>query len=99
MIPLESVDHDTFSPLTGRTFATMIGETQLELELSEVKMLGHKRSEASRDPFSLLFRSPQELRLPQGIYCFECEALGEIELFITQVGRGAQGSEFEAIFT
>ena len=99
MIPLESVGYDTFSPLIGRTFTTTIGEVRVELELSEVKKLGHKRMEASRDPFSLLFRGLQELRLAQGIYCFECEALGEIELFITQVGKGAQGSEFEAIFT
>jgi hypothetical protein len=52
-----------------------------------------------RDPFSVIFTGPQGLRVPQGTYQFECETLGEIGMFITQVADGANGSEFEAIFT
>ena len=98
-IPLESVDLDTFTPLVGHAFVTVIGDAHLELSLEAVQKLGHRRSDASRDPFSLTFRGPQGLRLPQGIYAFTCEGLGEIELFITQVGDGRQGADFEAIFT
>ncbi len=99
MIPLETVDYDTFAPLTGHAFVTTTGSGRIEIQLSAVKKLGHRRSDAARDPFSLAFRGPQGLRLPQGIYCFACEGLDEIELFITQVADGRQGSEFEAIFT
>lgn len=99
MIPLETVDHDTFAPLTGHVFTVTIDSGRVEIRLSEVKKLGHRRTDASRDPFSLLFRGPHGLRLPQGTYLFGCEALGEIELFITQVADGPQGAEFEAIFT
>jgi hypothetical protein len=95
MISLDTVQHETFAPLVGRSFVT--GE--FRLELSEARKLGHKRPDARRDPFALTFRGPHGLRLPQGIYRFECEGLGEIEFFITQTGDGTMGSEFEAVFT
>lgn len=95
MISLDTVQLETFAPLVGRSFVT----AEVRLELSDVRTLGHKRPAAQRDPFALTFRGAQGLRLPQGIYRFECEGLGEIEFFITQIGDGAKGSEFEAIFT
>jgi hypothetical protein len=99
MIPLESVSHDTFAPLIGQAFTATTADGQVDLSLAGAKLLGHKRDEATRNPFSLTFRGPQGLRLPQGTYHFTCGALGEIEFFITQVADGAKGSEFEAIFT
>lgn len=96
MIPLESVDYDTFAPHTGAAFTTPSG---VMLHLKSVSKLGHRRVDAARDPFSLTFGGAQGLRLPQGIYHFMCGPLGEIELFITQVADGSQGSEFEAVFT
>lgn len=99
MIPLETVDHDTFAPFTGHAFVTTTAGGRLEIQLSGVKQLGHRRTDAVRDPFALAFRGPQGLRMAQGIYRFACEGLGEIELFITQVADGPEGSEFEAIFT
>lgn len=99
MIPLDSVDHDTFAPLTGHAFITQAGGGRVDMQLDAVQKLGHRRDDAMREPFSLTFGGPQGLRLPQGIYRFACEALGEIDLFITQVADGPQGSEFEAIFT
>lgn len=99
MIPLESVSHETFALLVGRTFTVMTSNGPIELKLAEAKLLGHKRDEAARDPFSLAFRGPQGLLLPQGTYPFSCGELGEIGFFITQVADGAKGSEFEAIFT
>jgi hypothetical protein len=99
MIPLESVSHETFAPLVGRAFTVMTSNGPVGLTLAGAKLLGHKRDEATRDPFSLAFRGPQGLRLPQGTYPFTCAELGEIGFFITQVADGAKGSEFEAIFT
>jgi hypothetical protein len=98
-IPLESLACETFAPLTGEAFTTTAGNVPIELRLGEVKKLGHRRSDATRDPFSISFLGPQGLRLPQGIYPFSHATLGTIEMFITQVGDGARGSEFEAIFT
>ncbi|CAN5681816.1 hypothetical protein BH11VER1_BH11VER1_16620 [soil metagenome] len=98
MIALENVEHSTFAPFEGRDFK-ITAESPILLRLSSAKKLGHRRANADRDPFSLTFRGPQGLRLPQRIYHFTCEGFGEIELFITQVADGPQGSEFEAVFT
>ncbi len=98
-LPLESVTCDSFAPFIGRTFIVTAGDACVEMELSEVKSLGHKRPDAPRDPFSLAFRGAPGLRLPQGIYHMACEGFGEIEPFITQNADGSGGSEFEAIFT
>ena len=95
MIPLETAQHDTFAPLVGRSFVT----GGMRLELTEVRRLGNRRSDAQRNPFALTFLGAKGLRLPQGIYRFECDGLGEIEFFISQFGDGAKGAEFEAIFT
>lgn len=99
MIPLETVDHDTFAPLIGRLFTTTSCEVSVELRLEMVRKLGNRRGDAARDPFSLSFRGPPGLRLPQGIYDFNCEDFGAIGLFITQVADGPEAAEFEAIFT
>ncbi len=99
MIPLETVSLDTFAPLQGAGFTLKSEDLAVELNLHVVRKLGHKREESLRDPFSLIFKGPQGLRLPQGIYGMTCDSLGEIELFITQIADGAQGSEFEAVFT
>jgi hypothetical protein len=99
MTPLESVSQETFAPLVGQAFTATTTDGQVELHLAEVKLLGHKRDQATRDPFSLAFRGKPGLRLPQGTYQLNCGSLGEIGIFITQVADGAKGSEFEAIFT
>lgn len=99
MIALETVEHSTFAPFEGHDFKISTGTTPIVLRLNSVKKLGNKRANADRDPFSLTFRGSQGLRLPQRIYHFTCEGFGEIELFITQVADGPQGSEFEAVFT
>ncbi len=99
MIALETVEHSTFAPFEGHDFNVSTGTNPIALQLSNAKKLGHRRANAERDPFSLTFRGPQGLRLPQRIYHFACEGFGEIELFITQLADGPQGSEFEAVFT
>jgi hypothetical protein len=95
MIFLDQITHGHFEPLTGQVFQS--GE--LALTLDAVELLGNKRADAARDPFSLLFRGPQGLRVAQGIYRLKNESLGEMEIFITQVADGPKGSQFEAVFT
>ena len=95
MLPLNRLTCETFTALAGQVFTS--GEVSLTLHT--VKKLGNKHQEALRDPFSLLFRGPQGLRLGQGIYRLTNKSLGELEVFITQVADGPKVSEFEAIFT
>lgn len=98
MIALETLQHSSFTPVVGQAF-TLHADQALELVLQEAKLLGHRREEAVRDPFSLTFQGPQGLRVPQGTYRFSHAAQGEMEIFIAQVGDGPKGSLFEAVFT
>jgi hypothetical protein len=72
---------------------------RLDLELSEVK---EGLSSPKFTQFSLLFRGPSHLVLPQRIYRFEPES-GErsepFEIFIVPVARDGQGTYYEAIFS
>lgn len=96
---LESLAHETFTPLAGHVFSIATADGPTELHLNAVSKLGQQRADASREPFALVFRGRHGLRLPQGIYRFTHASLGEIEMFITQLADGPQGADFEAIFT
>ena len=99
-LPLESLEAAHFGPHLHSPFRLHLpGGEQVSLELIEVKVLGHRRTEAIRDPFSLTFQGEAGWRLPQGIYPLEHEAIGLLEIFLTQVGDGKNGSLVEAIFT
>lgn len=99
MIPLESVQRSLFEPLVGKTFLLHAANQTVELSLHQVKAAGEKWPGANREPFVLTLAGPSGLRAPQAIYRFEVPDLGELEMFITQTGDGADGSRFEAVFT
>lgn len=99
MTALDSLQAADFSPHLGQTFPLQAGETALNLTLHEVKVLGHRRTEASRDPFSLEFHGLAGLRLPQGIYALTHPSYGRLDLFVTQIGLNATSSVLEVIFT
>ena len=52
-----------------------------------------------REPFSLLFRGPGNLQLPQRTYRIEHDPMGTFDLFIVPLGPDDQGFRYEAIFT
>lgn len=99
MIPLESLQLSLFEPLVGKTFLLHAANQTVELSLYEVRAFGEKWPGATREPFVLTFAGPVGLRAPQAIYRFDVPELGEVEMFITQTGDGANGSRFEAVFT
>lgn len=99
MLPLETAEHATFAPLVGQSFHVTAPGTSVSLELTDVRMLGQRHPTATRDPFALHFLGARGLRLSQGIHRFENPVLGTMEIFISQTGMSARGSEFEAVFT
>ena len=67
----------------------------LELELTEVVST---LSTPRQEQFSLFFRGPADVYLPQMTYHTEHDALGELDLFIVPVGRQPDGFRYEAVF-
>ncbi|MGC3988450.1 MAG: hypothetical protein QM796_01950 [Chthoniobacteraceae bacterium] len=70
----------------------------ITLVLAEAVLLSPQAQGGFRAPFSLTFRGPSGLYLPQGIYRLEHEAMGALEIFLVPIAPDAQGSHFEAVF-
>ena len=101
MISLADLEASHFSPLIGKTFRLRIdASTSLDLQLIEAATAPYgRRKSAKRDPFFIRFKGLPGLRLQQGIYRLENDELGALDIFVVQIGDGAEGSEFESVFT
>ena len=97
MLDLAEVRCEQFAACLNQDFAIILSDGALLLQLSEVRPLG-KHPESLRDPFALTFLGRVGLRLPQMIYKMRNPTLGEMEIFLVQVGADQTGSTFEAVF-
>lgn len=97
MLDLAQVRSEQFAACLNQDFAIILSDGALLLQLSAVRPLG-KRPESLRDAFALEFLGRAGLRLPQGIYKMRNAKLGEMEIFLVQVGADQTGSTFEAVF-
>ena len=101
---LDKLTKDSFSPYLGQAFRVQLdADNALELELTEVTAFDYRPeqhdSSIRRDPFSILFRGPVDVPLGQGMYRFEHDDMGVIEmLFMTPIGADQNGRYYEAIF-
>lgn len=92
---VEEFIKDTFEPHLNASFKVYLGESRApDLELIEVSDLKIKNPKN----FSLIFRGPANVYLPQQTYRFEHQQMGSFELFISPVGRDEDGTYFEAVF-
>ena len=93
---LEDLTKENLSENVKTKFKVQIGEDRtVELELTEVKV---HLSSPRQEMFSLFFRGPQDLLLPQNTYHLEHERLGESDLFLVPVGKDENGFLYEALF-
>jgi hypothetical protein len=93
--------HD-FDPHIGDEFELDLGGgAVLPLELVSSEQLSSGIVEgATRQPFSLIFRSPGERRhAPQRIYTVRNTGLGALEIFLVPIGADHGGMRYEAVFT
>lgn len=97
MLDLAEVRCEQFAACLNQDFAIILSDGALLLQLSEVRPLG-KRSESLRDPFAVTFLGRAGLRLPQMTYKMRNAQMGEMEIFLVQIGADQTGSTFEAVF-
>ncbi len=100
---LEQFTVTTFSGRIGEAFRVHAEMATLDLELVGATEARSRTTDAGarpqgRTPFALVFRGPLEPALPQRIYRFEHEGLGEFELFIVPTGPDESGMQYEAVF-
>lgn len=97
MLDLAKASTADFIPRLNEEFELLTGTGGITLCLVEIPTSKHSHP-GGREPFSLQFQGAPGLRLPQGIYELRNLTLGAMELFLVQIGDGAKGSTFEAVF-
>jgi hypothetical protein len=97
MLDLAKVQCADFAPCVNQDFVIATSAAPLVLQLSSAQP--HEAPEAAmRVSFTLTFRGPPPLRLPQGIYKLSNAQLGEMEIFLVQIAADQKSSTFEAVF-
>ena len=97
---LETFTIDTFSGRVGETFRVVVDDThELRTELVEAHTWGTDDDQRrQRVPFTLVFRGPGPVVLPQQTYTVQHEEMGEMEIFLVPIGSDAKGVRYEAVF-
>jgi hypothetical protein len=104
--------HELFAPLVGKPFRIEFVDGVIDLTLEEVTPLPPPRRISSAgdkvpaddvtargNPFTLLFRGPGNLRLPQHIYRMTEPSFPQpLDIFIVPVSVDAAGHVYQAVF-
>ncbi len=70
-----------------------------ELELVEVKGRENQAGEQDgMERFSIFFRGPADIYMPQSIYTLEHEQMGTFDLFLVPIARDTSSHHYEAVF-
>ena len=86
-----------FEPHVGTTFSIVAeGLPPLPMMLEEARAL-KRNSHDLRAPFDLVFRGNGEL-LPQGLYQFRHDVMGDIAIFIVPAAKDQDGVQYCATF-
>jgi hypothetical protein len=95
----EMLSCEDFEPYVGSDFKIVTeGVPDMALTLTEAKTLKTQPlDEGRRLPFALLFEGSAPL-LPQQIYRFTHDAMGQSEIFIVPIAKTDNGFRYEAIF-
>ena len=96
-IPLNQLPADDFETLVKQTLPARAGEAPLQLTVESVWRSPYP---TGRDipGFSLFLRGPVEQRVAQGIVTLTHPVHGDLDLFMTPVGRDAAGMRYEIVF-
>jgi len=71
----------------------------IELELVEVKgWRGNTDAQREMERFSVFFKGPADILMPQNVYPLEHEQLGTFDIFLVPVARDESGFAYEAVF-
>ena len=91
--------YEDFGPHVNSTFSLGLGESNIELALTEAKRLVVQPFPGMmREPFSLIFRSTSQVVLPQRSYVFSHAAMGKFDIFLVAIGRDVSGVVYQAIY-
>ncbi len=91
--------YDAFARCLDQFFVLEADGYRDELRLVSAEMLPRAQSVEGREPFSIILQSSNPRVMPQQIYRFSNDYLGEIELFIVPIDQDESGVRYEAVFS
>jgi hypothetical protein len=97
MLDLATARCEQFAACLNQDFQIVVTDGTLAVKLFEARPR-EALPGISREPFTLTFRGPPPLRLPQGIYQMSNATVGEMEIFLVQIAADETSSTFEAVF-
>lgn len=96
-IALDELPAEDFEALVQQTLSARAGAHEVALTLDGVWRSPYPTGRAIPG-FSLLLRGPPERPLTQGIVTLNHPRHGDLELFLTPIGRDAGGCRYEIVF-
>src|SRR3954469_3947142 len=97
---LEELKEEVFAQQVNTKFYIPLEDRKVELELVRIE---GDRSTLDKiegvNRFSLYFRGPGDLYLPQNTYRLEHDALGTLDIFIVPIAIRYKRYEYEAVFS
>ncbi len=92
----DRLTYDFFKENLATTFTVQVKEGKsVELVLFEISP---RKISRLNEYFSIIFHSPADFFLPQGMYSMESAVAGMIEVFIVPVGKENNEFLYEAVF-
>jgi hypothetical protein len=87
----------TFVPLVGTTFRMIGGGRDDDVVLAEVDDIAPVRWPDDQVCFALYFDAPEWVPGTDGIYSFGHHRIGNVDLFVTAMGRAGDANTFAAV--
>jgi hypothetical protein len=94
---LNEIPAEDFDALVGQAIACRVDSTSVELQLEQVWRSPYPTGR-ELPGFSLYLRGSAEQPLTQGIIELPHPQHGTLQLFMTPIGRDAQGLRYEIVF-
>lgn len=88
---------EDFEPWVGRHFAVDADPEPVSIQLTRIDRRAASRF-AVRAPFSLIFSTPMDILLVDGIYKLRCGRFGPHEVFLAPVLSPQRQRLYEAVF-
>lgn len=94
---LETFTVGMFGERLGESFR-IYPDASNPLEVELVSATGPEANAAGGRPFSIVFRGPRGIPLPQRLYRMEHTGIGSFDLFLVPIGPDEKGLLYEAVF-
>lgn len=99
MMPADLTEKEFSQHVNTKFRLNLDGDSGVDLELTEVKgYLSTHVEQTGMERFSLYFQGPAEPALPQKLYAFQHDQMGEFEMFIVPIAKNDAGFRYESVF-